>query len=465
MKYIKLILILSLQYFILCKVIEDEQNIYKFSLKQINELTNLDSNNINFDIIFNIYSREKEQNKGWILVSKYLNNNKNYFKSKDNKKYTKIINEDNYKLILNQIDIEEFEDPNFSFNKFSYLKSNKDKKEKLKFVNNSPLIKITFTKNGIINIYRPDNIPDLIFFDFVQSLNRIIFTNKDKFFTKNIKEEKSTSEDLKDYCENRNYIIKAFSFKYFGISIKGYINAYSLSNNEMGIIFKFTYKILKSKEQEIYSFEPYRGNSQKICYYINKLKEYENFILQYISKDNIKKIVNILKKINQKDLFNDPLKILISFISEFSNEIMNFFNYLLRKFYDFINQYFKGNKLLIQFLEIIIFLNKLFMKSFFPFGNFNFLNNLFMKSFFPASNFIFSNNLFMKSFFPADNNIILKQITKNYKDLMNSNEFKKIIVENMRYSKENFKELKSSCEDISNSIGNKMNDFFNVNRN
>ena len=64
----------------------------------------------------------------------------------------------------------------------------------------------------------------------------------------------------------------------------------------MGIIFKFTYKILKSKEQEIYSFEPYRGNSKKICYYINKLKEYENFILQYISKDNIKKIVNILKK-------------------------------------------------------------------------------------------------------------------------------------------------------------------------
>ena len=127
---------------------------------------------------------------------------------------------------------------------------------------------------------------------------------------------------------------------------------------------------------------------------------------------------------------------------------MNFFNYLLRKFYDFINQYFKGNKLLIQFLEIIIFLNKMFMKSFFPFGNFNFLNNL-----------------FMKSFFPADNNIILKQMTKNYKDLMNSNEFKKIIVENMRYSKENFKELKSSCEDISNSIGNKMNDFFNVNRN
>jgi len=122
MKYIELLLILSLQLFILCKVIDDEQNIYKFSLKQINELTNLDSNNINFDIIFDIYSKDKEENKGWILVSKYLNNNKNYFKSKNKKKYTKIINEDYYKLIPNHIDIEEFEDPNFSFNKYSYLK-------------------------------------------------------------------------------------------------------------------------------------------------------------------------------------------------------------------------------------------------------------------------------------------------------------------------------------------------------
>jgi len=269
--------------------------------------------------------------------------------------------------------------------------------------------------------------PDLIFFDFVQSLNRIIFTNKDKFFAKNIKGEKSTSEESIDYCENRNYKIKAFSFKYFGISIKGYINAYSLDNNEMDIIFKFTYKILKGKEQEIYSFGPYKGNSKKICYYINKLSEYEKCILQYISKDNIKKIVNVLKKINLKDLFNDPSKVLIGFISEFSNEIMNFLIYLLRKIYEFINKYFKGFKT--QILEKIIVLNYSFMKSFFPAGN-----------------------------------SILKQITKNYKDLINS-EFKKKIAENWEYSKEKFKEFKSSCEDISNSIGNKMKNFFNNNRN
>ena len=147
----KLILILSLQYFILCKVTEDEQNIYKFSLKQTNELTNLDSNNISYDIIFDIYTRDKMQSYGWILILKY-SNNKAYFKSKNKKKYSKIITEDNYKLIPNQMDIEEFEDPNFSFNNFSYLKPNKNKEGKMKFVNNFPLIKFTFTINGIINI-------------------------------------------------------------------------------------------------------------------------------------------------------------------------------------------------------------------------------------------------------------------------------------------------------------------------
>ena len=182
MKYIKLILIVSLKYIILCKVIEDKTNIYRFSLKQTNELVNLNSNKISYDILFDIYSRDKKQSYGWILILKYSNNNKNYFKSSNEKKYSKIISEDDYQLIPNYIDIEEFEEPNFSFNNFSYLKPNKNKEGKMKFVNNFPLIKFTFTKNGIINIYRPDNLSDLDFFDFVQSLNRIIFANRDRFF-------------------------------------------------------------------------------------------------------------------------------------------------------------------------------------------------------------------------------------------------------------------------------------------
>ena len=302
MNYIKLILILSLQYFILCKVTEDEQNIYKFSLKQTNDLTNLDSNNISYDIIFDIYSRDKIQSYGWIIILKYSNNNKNYFKSKNKKKFTKIINEDYYKLIPNHIDIEEFEDPNFSFNNFSYLKPNKNKKEKLRFVNKSPLIKFTFTKNGIINIYRPDNIPDLDFFDFVQSLNRIIFVNRDKFFEgknfKKAKEEKSSSKEIKDYCEYMNFNLKVFSFKYMGVSLRGYINSVISKNNEMSIIFRLTYKILKNKENELFSYEPFRASSEEICYYINKLKEFEKFIEDYINnKEVIEAIYNVIKRI------------------------------------------------------------------------------------------------------------------------------------------------------------------------
>ena len=152
MKYIKLILIVSLKCFILCKVVEDKTNIYRFSLKQTNELVNLNSNKISYDILFDIYSRDKKQSYGWILILKYSNNNKNYFKSSNEKKYSKIISEDDYQLIPNYIDIEEFEEPNFSFNNFSYLKPNKNKEGKMKFVNNFPLIKFTFTINGIINI-------------------------------------------------------------------------------------------------------------------------------------------------------------------------------------------------------------------------------------------------------------------------------------------------------------------------
>ena len=451
MKYIKFILIISLQYFILCKVVEDEQNIYKFSLKQINELTNLDPNDISYDIIFNIYSRDKEQNSGWILILKYLNNNKNYFKSKNKKKYTKIIHEDYYKLIPNHIDIEEFEDPNFSFNKFSFLKQNKNKKEKLKFVNNSPLIKFTFTKSGIINIYRPDNISDLDFFDFVQSLNRIIFANRDRFFVgqnfEDTKEEKLSSKDLIDFCQNMNFKYKLFSFKYMGISIRGYISASSLNNNEMDIIFNVTYKFLKNKEKEIFSLGPFKGNSEIICSYIKKLKGIENFILQYINKDKLKKILNVLYNINKKELFNNPSIILKKLAFEFSQEIMNFLKYLSGIIIDYINKYFKGYKSQI-------------------------LKNIFLL-----------NNSFMKSFFSTDN-IILEKINKHYEDLIN-NEFTKKIFENMEYSKEKIKEfsgnvlkngyekfkdisnsetvknIKSACEDISDSIRDKVKGYFN----
>jgi hypothetical protein len=215
----------------------------------------------------------------------------------------------------------------------------------------------------------------------------------------------------------------------------------------MGIIFKLTYKFLKNKEKDIFSLGPFKGNSEIICSYIKKLKGIENFILQYINKDKLKKILNVLYNINKKELFNNPSIILKKLAFAFSQEIKNFLEYLPGIIKDFINKYFKGYKSHI-------------------------LKNIFLL-----------NNSFMKSFFSTDN-IILEKINKHYEDLMNS-EFKKKFVENMEYSKEKIKDfsskvlkngyekikdisksetvknIKSTCEDISNSIGKKVKDIFN----
>ena len=243
-----------------------------------------------------------------------------------------------------------------------------------------------------------------------------------------------------------NIKFKLFSFKYMGVSIRGYINSSLFGNNEMGIIFKLTYKFLKNKEKDIFSLGPFKGNSEVICSYIKKLNEYENIILQYIYKDKFEKILNVLKKLNINELFNYPSKILMKLASAFSQEIMNFLKYLSGTIPDFINQYFKESK------------SQIF------------------------KNFIFLNKSFMKSFFTTDN-IILEKINKHYEELMNS-EFKKKFVENMEYSKEKIKDfsskvlkngyekikdisnsetvknIKSTCEDISNSITNKIKGFF-----
>ena len=125
---------------------------------------------------------------------------------------------------------------------------------------------------------------------------------------------------------------------------------------------------------------------------------------------------------------------------------MNLLKYLLGIIIDFINKYFKGFKS--QILKNVILLN----------------------------------NSFMKSFFSTDN-IILDKINKHYEDLIKS-EFTKKIFKNNEYSKEKIKDfsgnvlkngyekikdisnsetvknIKSACEDISNSIGDKVKGYF-----
>ena len=161
-----------------------------------------------------------------------------------------------------------------------------------------------------------------------------------------------------------NFNFKLFSFKYIGISLKGYINVATNKNNEMSIIFKLTYKILKEKEKEIISLEPYKGSSKEICNYINKLGEFEKYIEKhFIKKEVIKIIIDIISIINIRELFNDPYKILVKLYNKFSNKIMNLLTYLLGKINDFINQYFEGFKS--QIFEYFISLNNSFLKSFF----------------------------------------------------------------------------------------------------
>ena len=203
-----------------------------------------------------------------------------------------------------------------------------------------------------------------------------------------------------------NFNLKLFSFKYMGVSLRGYINSAISKNNEISIIFRLTLKILKNKENELLPLELFRGSSKEICDFLNKLKEFEEYIGNNIIKmEVIKKIYNIIKNINIKDLFKNPSKILKELAEKFSTEIKNFLTYLLGKITDVINKYFRG--FTSQILKYFISLN----------------------------------NSFMNSFFSSDN-AILKQINKNYENLMNS-EFTKKFVENYEYSKEKIKEFSS----------------------
>ena len=59
----------------------------------------------------------------------------------------------------------------------------KQKLNKLKYINDYPLIKFLFTKNGIVKIYRPKNISDLDFFNLIQFLNKIIFKHREIYFS------------------------------------------------------------------------------------------------------------------------------------------------------------------------------------------------------------------------------------------------------------------------------------------
>ena len=187
MKNIKYTLIIILPIIIFSKTISNENKVYKFSSYQNDEFTDIDSDKIssdkiNIDFFFNIYSTEGKYNKGWILLYNFEKNKKNYIENiKKDKNEIFYIEDNNYELIPSLINIEDFEEPNFLISDFSVLKK-KNKVTKLKYINDYPLIKFSFTKNGIVKIYKPSNMSDLDMFDLVQFLNKIIIKHRDYFF-------------------------------------------------------------------------------------------------------------------------------------------------------------------------------------------------------------------------------------------------------------------------------------------
>ena len=196
-KYVLLIIILHI--IIPSKALLNEKKVYRFSSNQKDEFIdfdsdNISSDNINIDILFNIYSKEGKNNKGWILLFNLERNKNNYIKNiKKDEREIWNMEEENYELIHNLINIEVFEEPNFLVSDFSYYKKNNNKQNKLKYINDYPLIKFVFTKNGIIKIYRPDYISDLDFFELIQFLNKIIFKHRALFFS-NQKESKLSNQ-------------------------------------------------------------------------------------------------------------------------------------------------------------------------------------------------------------------------------------------------------------------------------
>ena len=348
MKNQKYTLIIILQIIILGKAILNENKAYRFSSNQKNEFTDFDSNNISsdnikLDIFFNIYSKEGKKNKGWILLFNLERNKNNYIKNiKKEEREIWNIEEDNYELIPNLINIADFEELNFLMSNFSYFRKKNNKSDKFKYINDYPLIKFVFTKNGILKIYRPNNISDLDFFELVQFINKIIFKHRDLFFsikisnhTENTLNNKGEGDNegskfsFKDYfrekCRNKFFSFRLFKRSYLGIKLIGKINVYFLKNNTGIINFQLLTKLIKNKENIIFSYN-YTGCSEEIRdIIINKIGGLAEYFDVFIGKINyylpIEKIVIIMFKIivslNIKQLHNEPKKFFINLLIKF----------------------------------------------------------------------------------------------------------------------------------------------------
>ena len=485
-------IVLILNIFLSIKAFNNSDVFHKFSINQKNKFNDYESEkeelfNINFEILFNIYSKTGLINKGYILLLNFSKNNNNLIKKiKKDKKDIIFIKEDINKLIPSKINIEDFEPPNYSLKKPLYCNLNKTLSKKLKFVNNYPLIKFIFTKNGILKIYRPYGLSDLDFFDIIHFLNQIILKNRNNSFensdykgddsNKGNNFDEDEDEDIpffpiKEYlrkkCENSQFIMKIFKEDFLGIKFIGKVSVFFYKNNTGKINFELYSKHLGNKKK-LFSYD-YIGSTEKIKdIIINKLGGLWDFIDNIINTfndyyqsifDKITSIIfYILQKFNTETIFKHPMKVCSNVLIEYKEEILKNSKDLFFNIISFLNENF------IQLKDFILPLSKNLFDT--MFNNMQFIKNINLGSF---KEHLTKNRLYDK-------------ISETYEDIKNSEKTKNII-NNIKYSKDKIAEIsgnifhkginkikdiskpkldnaKSSCKETSNYFGNKLKGFF-----
>ena len=487
----------------LCKEIKHEENkVYRFSINQTINYNNLESNKIDLDILFHIYSKNEKINKGWILLFNFTSNERKYNKEIKNKeKNNLIIIEENYELYPNIINIDDFEEPNFSLNNFSYFNQNKKQSKKLKFINDFPLIKFIFSKNGILTIYKPKYYSDLDFYDLIQLLNRIIFTNKDKFFSKHVfdgeydlnnnhtknNEKEKPEEDklfnfsiknyIKELCKRNHFSLNIFKRQFLEIQLKGKINVFFLKN-DIGIInFELSSKIFNNQKIKIISYN-YTDESKEIKDILinkigglgEKLENYVNKLTYFCPKETIENIIKTIFKIiillNIDNFFINPLKTLMNLFLNYKTLVLYYSGIIILFIINFINENFV---LLKDFLEPI---GQKIIESM-VLLNTDFIRNLNLENF--------------KEYFISTKNTIFNKVSETYSEIKNSEKTKQFFEKadkTFQYSKDKIKDIsgemikngietikdisksetvkniKLTCEEATNYIGNKLKGLF-----
>ena len=426
-----------------------QKNSNNYDLNNVNQIQ---SENMFIDMLFNIYSFDKDYNKAWIILLNFSINDISYIKNEDfnNKNYSNfltLLKDKNYSLIPNYININDFEEPNFNLIEI-FLNKENTKSKQLKYLFNFPFIKFTFSEKGILKIYKHNEISNFDFISLIQNINQIIFSNKNKLFKINSQtENQKNKENEFEYYDIENSINILYSiyqskklcpfknndYKYFSSSSnssnywKKYFEDQIKKQHFSITLFKkklFTYKLigtlkfdilndkqsrikfdinlyLFNKKYDIVSLNYTRNTTKIIKDVLNKIGEVGDQIEKTINKainiypeynipNKIKTILKILYQINIKSLFNEPVKTLLNLFVDNKDLALDYINYFAK---DIINYVMENYKILKVFLEP--FLTK--MKELIYSSNkiFNFFSKKFGKFYLNITN-NFTKNIYEK---------------------------------------------------------------------